>query len=88
MRARQQLRFGQRVLVREIDLRQLGQARQLEHQDVEVVMQRERAILGEQLVLGAQLAAGVLRRVVEQDRARGPDAQDQQAGEHQRDFGA
>ena len=62
VRVLEQLRFGARVLVGGIDLRQKREAVELALQDLEVVAQREGTVFGEQLVLARQVLAGVLRR--------------------------
>ena len=55
MRVREQRGLGPQVVVREIDLRHMGEPRQLSGRDVDAVADRERAVLDEQGLLPQQL---------------------------------
>ncbi len=73
MRVFEQLRFGARVLIGQIDLRQKREASELPLEDLEVVAQGERAVLGEQLVLANELLSRMLRALVKENPARQPN---------------
>src|SRR5205814_1069277 len=73
MRVFEQLRFGARVLVGQIDLRQKREASELPLEDLEVVAQGEGAVLGQQLVLANELLSRLLRALVKENPARQPN---------------
>ena len=88
MRAREQLLLLQESPRRPaFTWRQQRQALQLVLEDLEVVAQREGAVLGEQLVLGRQLAPHGARRLVDGRPARQSDRQDQQRRQDQGELG-
>ena len=87
MGAGQDLLLLQQIGVGRVHLRQERQALQLVLEDLEVVAQREGAVLREQLVLGGQLAAHGARRLVDGGPARQADRDDQQRRQHQRELG-
>ena len=70
-----------------VPLRQQRQALELVLEDLEVVAQREGAVLGEELVLGRQLAPHGARRLIDGRPAGQADGHDQQRRQHQRELG-
>ena len=87
MRAGEDLLLLQEVGVAGVHRRQQRQPLQLVLEDLEVVAQREGAVLREQLVLGGQLAAHGARRLVDGGPARQADRQGQQRRQNQGELG-
>ena len=87
VRAGQDLLLGQEVGVVRQHLRQQRQPLELFLQDLEVVAQRERAVLGEQLVFGRQLTTHRAGRLVDRGPARQADGNDQQRRKNQGELG-
>ena len=77
-----------RVVVVRVHGRQHGHALELTLEDLEVVAQREGAVLGEELVLGGQLAAHRARRLVDRGPPAQPYREDQQRRQDQGQLGA
>ena len=73
MRVFEQLGFGARVLIGQIDLRQEGEASELALEDLEVVAQGEGAVLGEQLLVANELLSRLLCALVKENPARQPN---------------
>jgi hypothetical protein len=86
VRAGQDLFFLQQVRVGGVHLGHDRQALELVFQDLEIVAQREGAVLGEQLVLGGQLATHRAGRLIDDRAARQADRNDQQRRKHQREL--
>jgi hypothetical protein len=85
--AGQDLLLLQEVGVTGVHPRQQRQALQLVFQDLEVVAQRERPVLREQLLLGDQLAAHAAARLIDGGAAGQADRQRQQRRQNQGELG-